>query len=149
MSYWDTACLVKLYIEEPDSAVFEEFAVGADQGATTGDFARLEFITTARRKEAQGEIAAGWAEQHISLFDEAIQVGSCRLIPVDDSVRVEFENVVKRCFSQTPPIFIRTFDALHIAAAMVSGEKEIVATDRRLRDAATLLGFQLFPTSNL
>lgn len=47
--------------------------------------------------------------------------------------------------AQTPPLPLRTLDAIHLASARVSGEMEIVATDKRLRDAAKLLGFSLFP----
>lgn len=41
--------------------------------------------------------------------------------------------------------FIRTNDALHLAAAHCAGETEIVATDKRLREAALALGHALFP----
>jgi hypothetical protein len=34
---------------------------------------------------------------------------------------------------------------LHLAAASWCGETEVVATDKRLRDAAQLLGFAVFP----
>lgn len=50
-----------------------------------------------------------------------------------------------QCYQQTPPIPLRTLDALHLATARVAGETEIVATDKRMRDAAKLLGFTLFP----
>ena len=39
----------------------------------------------------------------------------------------------------------RCAPALHLASARVSGETEIVATDKRLRDAAKLLGFAICP----
>ena len=45
----------------------------------------------------------------------------------------------------TSALFIRTFDAIHLASARVAGETEIVATDKRLRDAAGLIGFTIFP----
>jgi predicted nucleic acid-binding protein len=44
-----------------------------------------------------------------------------------------------------PAIFIRTNDAIHLAAARGAGETEIVATDKRLREAALALGFTVFP----
>jgi len=40
---------------------------------------------------------------------------------------------------------IRTFDALHLASCRAEGQSEFVATDKRLRDAARLIGFSLFP----
>ncbi len=36
MSYWDTACLVKLYVPEPNSAVFEEYAASLLERPATG-----------------------------------------------------------------------------------------------------------------
>ena len=146
MSYSDTACLVKIYVEETDSETFREFLRERDQVVTSGEFARLEFFTPLWRMEGDGNIAGGSAEAAIALFDKRLTENSCRLIPLDDSVREEFEEVVRRCYSRHPSIRIRTLDALHIAAARVAGEDEIVATDKRLRDAATLLGFRLFPT---
>ena len=68
------------------------------------------------------------------------------LVPDSVVVLSEFEQVVERCCANTPPIFIRTLDALHIASARAVGETEIVAADKRMRAAAVLLGFQLFPT---
>ncbi len=145
MSYWDTSCLVKLYVVEPDSPIFRQHVQARGEAVVTGEFARLEFMVTVRRKEAVGEIAVGAAEQHLAHLDLEIQGGVCLLTAVDENVRVQFEDVIKRCYSQTPPIYLRTLDALHVAAARVAGETEIVATDRRLREAAALLGFQLFP----
>ena len=57
----------------------------------------------------------------------------------------EFENVVTRCFGHSPPIPIRTLDAIHLASAAVTTEVELIATDKRLRDAAAVLGLKLFP----
>jgi uncharacterized protein with PIN domain len=53
MAYWDTSCLVKLYVPEADSAVFTAHISG---GATvvTSAIARLELWATLRRKEAAG-----------------------------------------------------------------------------------------------
>jgi predicted nucleic acid-binding protein len=49
------------------------------------------------------------------------------------------------CYRNSPPLAVRTLDAIHLASARVSGEKEIVVTDKRLREAAVLLGFSVFP----
>ena len=148
MSYWDTACLIKLYADETDSSIFRRCLQERDEAATTGDFARLEFLTTLWRMEADGAIAEGFAEKTIRVFDRKVEDNSFRLIACDIQVREEFERVVRRCYSQDPPVLVRTLDALHVASAIVSGETEIVATDKRMRDAATLLGFQLFPSTS-
>jgi predicted nucleic acid-binding protein len=43
----------------------------------------------------------------------------------------EFGTVLEACFSQKPPTFIRTNDALHLASAKVAGEVEFITADVR------------------
>ena len=51
MSYWDSSALVKLYVQELDSALFRELAVKASRVAT-GSLTRHEVRTVFRRREA-------------------------------------------------------------------------------------------------
>ncbi len=60
-------------------------------------------------------------------------------------VERDYGQVLGICYQRTPPIPLRTLDALHLASTRVVGETELVATDKRMRDAAKLLGFTLFP----
>ena len=146
MSYWDSSALVKLFADENDSAVFHARARVVADMLVTSELTRLELWSALRRKEIEGEIAHGGAAARLANFDLGAARACWRFVILTDAVRAEFERIIEKCCSQRPPIFIRTLDALHIAAARVSGETEIVATDKRMRDAATLLGFQLFPT---
>lgn len=145
MSYWDTSCLIKLYTPEPDSGLFRnQLAAGAS--CVTCDIAPLEFWATVRRKESEGVLALGEARKVQASLAEDIEAGLIAMRTCDDSVRAQFEAVVDTCHSLRPPVFIRTNDALHLAAARCTGETEIVATDRRLREAAIALGFTVFPS---
>ena len=146
MSYWDTSALVKLFAKESDSLSFHSHAAGIPQRLITAEFARMELWATLRRKEAEGALVFGEARKLLSEFDVSCEQGKWKLVPDSRAVHAEFERVIEQCCSHTPPVFIRTLDAWHIAAARVVGESEIVAPDKRLREAATLLGFQLFPT---
>ena len=105
----------------------------------------MEMWTALRRKESEGLLSPGEARMSLAKFDSGAARGCWRFVILTDAVRANFERVVEQCCSRTPPVFIRTLDALHIASASAVAETEIVATDRRLRAAATLLGFQLFP----
>jgi predicted nucleic acid-binding protein len=145
MSYWDTSAVVKLFVREADSDAFESLVSSEAQRLITAEFTRLELWSTLRRKEAEGFLERGEAGALLSDFDSGCAKGEWRLVPNSADVRSEFERVIEQCCSHNPPIFIRTLDALHIASALAVGETEVVATDKRLRDAATLLGFQLFP----
>lgn len=144
MSYWDTACLVKLYTPEPNSEVFRNFLAVSSQCVTCG-IAPLEFWTTVRRKEAEGTLAPGEAQRVYDELEADILAGLILIQFCDREVEREFHDLVDRCLGATPPVLIRTNDALHLAAAKVAGETEIVATDKRMREAALLLGLTVFP----
>ena len=145
MSYWDTSSLAKLFVAESDSPVFRGCAAERFGEMKTLEFTRLELWSVLRRKEAEEILQHGEAKKLLGDFDEGVNGGSYLLIRDSAVLRLEFEEVIDRCLAQQPPVFIRTLDALHLAAATVAGEKEFVATDRRLRTAAALLGFVLFP----
>ena len=144
MSYWDTSALGKLYVPELDSADFETKAA-TEPAIFTARLALYEMRRVAFRKEIAGLIPTGTAEAVLSQVDQDIAAGEIRVVEVDSRVEVEFNAIMSACYRHAPPLPIRTFDALHLASARMAGETEIVATDKRLRDAARLLGFSLFP----
>jgi hypothetical protein len=74
-----------------------------------------------------------------------VAAGELPLVELGADVEREFGQVLGQCYQQTPPIPLRTLDALHLASARVAGGSELVATDKRMREAAHLLGFSLFP----
>ena len=144
MSYWDTSCLIKLYTPEPDSPVIRMHAAG--QGTcVTSDITPLEFWATVRRKETEGVLAVGEAEKVETALEADLAAGDITVVACDAAVRVKYRSLVDRCHACTPPICIRTNDALHLAAPSCAGEAENVTTDKRLREAALFLGFTVFP----
>ena len=144
MSYWDTSTLGKLYVSEPDSADFENKAAN-EPVILTARLALYEMRRVAFRKESAGLIPAGTAEAVLSQVDQDITTGEIRVVELDSRVEAEFNAIMAACYRHAPPLPIRTFDALHLASARVAGETELAATDKRLRDAARLLGYTLFP----
>ncbi|MCX6855647.1 MAG: type II toxin-antitoxin system VapC family toxin [Verrucomicrobia bacterium] len=144
MSYWDTSCLVKLYVTETDSAQFDAYALTTSQ-MVTSEIARFEMWTTLRRKEAEGQIAPGAARALFQLFKDDVTNGEIILIPTDGAVKTAFDAIIDHCHGHLPPLPIRTLDSIHLAAARVAHESEIVTADKRLRDAAIFEGFSVFP----
>lgn len=145
MSYWDTSTLVKLYALEPDSAAFETYALSTPAEPVTSRIALYEARATFRRKESEGILRPGYAEQLYTQLLRDITAGELRLVELDGEVEQEYGQVLGACYQQAPPIPLRTLDAVHLATARVAGETELVATDRRMRDAAKLLALTLFP----
>lgn len=145
MSYWDTSCLVKLYTPESDSSAFASY-LASHPACVTADLSLLEFWATVSRKEAEGTLAQDEAQIVQCALEADASSGTISIVEIDHRVRIEYKAIVRTCLSQKPPIYIRTNDAQHLAAAKCAGESEIVATDKKLRDAALLLGFTVFPS---
>lgn len=144
MGYWDTACLLKLYVIEADSSVLRTHVANGTTIAT-GEITRLELWAALRRKEVDGDLVEGGARTALGEFDQDVMSGQVRVLPRDTAVASEFENVIDTCYGADPQIYLRTLDAIHLASARLSGESEMVTADRRLRAAALLFGFTLFP----
>jgi predicted nucleic acid-binding protein len=145
VSYWDSSALVKFYASEADSSLFEQLAASSPTSPVTSRFAFYEIRTTLERKEVEGSLALGAAQKlYGRLVQDALE-GYIEIIAFSEDLAKQFEIVLARCFGQTRPQFIRTLDGIHVAAARVAGETEFVATDKRLREAALILGLKLFP----
>ena len=144
MSYWDTSALLKLYVTEEDSPAFLALAAGV-QRVMTGFIGKYEARAVFRRREADQVLAAGAADLCYQKLVEHAASGRVEIVPESGLLEHEYGVILKRCLSQTPPVFIRTNDALHLAAAKVAGEVEFVSADIRQRVAAAFLGFTVLP----
>jgi hypothetical protein len=136
--------LVKLSVAEADSAQFVTLA-GVPVRIVTATIARFESRTVFRRLEAEGFLTAGEATALSADLDRDVEGGKIVEQAIDADVEREFTKVLERCFSERPPVFIRTSDALHLASAKVAGELEFITADIRQRAAAFLLGFKVLP----
>ena len=134
----------KLYLPEPDSADFVQKAANNPVIVTTR-LALYEMRRVAFRKESDGYIRAGTAESVLTQLNLDIAAGQIRVVDLDARVETEFKVIMASCYRHAPPLPVRTFDTLHLASCRAEGQSELVATDKRMRDAAKLLGLSLFP----
>lgn len=144
MSYWDTSALAKLYVQETDSIVFEQHAAAA-QRLTASETGRLELRTVLRRREAEGSLSAGATTRMHASFAGLIVAGKITEVTITPALEADFFTILDACLGHSPPVFLRTNDALHLAAARQARETEVVSTDKGLRKAALHLGFTVFP----
>ena len=142
MAHWDTSALLKLYVAEPDSAVFEGLVVSPP---VTAFIARHEARAMFHRREGEGALAAGEAAALYQDFLSDISSGDVVETPLQPALEAAYGLVLRQCLLHSPPVFVRTNDALHLAAAMQAGEIEFVTADVRQRAAARHLGFNVLP----
>jgi len=144
VSYWDTSALLKLYLTEPDSPSFQALAASTSN-AVTASIGRHEARAAFRRREAEGVLVPGAAEVCYQKLIHDVSRNRVEMVPESALLEHEFGRILERCLSQSPPVFVRTNDALHLAAACVAGETEFVSADSRQRMAAAFLGFTVLP----
>lgn len=146
MSYWDTSALLKLYVAEPDSGAFLALASGTPK-LVTAFIGKHEARTAFRRREAENVLSPGGGDACYQKLIHDISPGRLEVVPESTQLEDEFGRILAQCLSQSPPIFVRTNDALHLAAAKVTGETEFISTDGKQRAAAAFLGFTVLPAS--
>ena len=145
MNYWYTSALLKLYVLERDSTYFRALATNSVEPIITSDIAREEVLCALYRKEHEANLKVGGAAKLFQSFQADSSNGRIVMVPKGKDVLSQVELLLSRAYSQKPPLFIRSLDAVHIASALSIKAKSIVATDKRLRDVATLMGFALLP----
>lgn len=144
MAHWDTSGLLKLFFAEADSPTFATLAA-AGTVPVTAFIARHEVRTAFLRREGEGALPSGEADQLYHDFLTDIADGDITEVPMSPALEFEYGNILRQCLLHSPPVFVRTNDALHLAAARLMGEREFVSADVRQRCAAAHLGFSVLP----
>lgn len=145
MSYWDTSALLKLYVAERDSGEFLELAARSGDPVLTSVIATAEVPCVLHRKEAAGDLRPGGAQAIFRKFAMDVKAARIITIPYGDDVAAQVQEVVALAFRRRRPVLIRSLDAIHVASALASRAKALIATDARLRQVAALAGMNLVP----
>ena len=143
MNYWDTACVLKLYTAETDSAAYLGLAAQATAPLLASEILTTELAYALHEKEWRGDLKRGSVEQVLKQFHADCVAGRWLLIPPGRDVLVQAALVAKSCYEHRPPITLRTLDGLHLATALLAKATHLVTTDERMRQAASALGLAL------
>jgi len=146
MRYWDTSVLLKLFVQEEDSALFTALIEEAGAVVHTSEFSRFELLRALWGKRLEGTISRGAEELLMHRFEREVEKKRIILVPVGTEVRRQFEAVLAVCYTRRRPIRVRTLDALHLSSALAARAEQIVCTDARMREAAGAMGMNIYPT---
>ncbi len=138
--YLDSCIIVKLLVVEPDS----EFFIGALEGKplVTSELAQTEVFSALLARERAGKISAADRHRAWREFEARIEAKEIRVEPMNSLVLHKARHLLERCHPDVP---LRTLDAIHLATADLCHDFPLVTTAGRLREAATLMGFSIFP----
>lgn len=133
--YLDTAYIVKVYLNEPESAPIRKLVKEAGIAHSSG-LALAEAQCVFHRQVRDGVISAA-GRQLARLFLDHIDEGLWNLVPAADRLLRRAGAMV---ISAAPTVFLRTVDAVHLATAADLGESEIWTNDRHMLKAAPHFG---------
>ncbi|MGH8101980.1 MAG: type II toxin-antitoxin system VapC family toxin [Chthoniobacterales bacterium] len=145
MAFWDTSALIKLYVPERDSDRLREVMRTSASLPTISQFSLAEMFRALWAKEFARSIPVNRAEATYLEFREDLEAASIQVIPFGGDVQSEFDRILPLCYRARPVVPIRTLDGLLLASALSSRVSELVSTDSRMRQAATLLGLHVLP----
>jgi predicted nucleic acid-binding protein len=139
--YLDTAILIKLLVREPDSDLFQDALEG--EPLSSSELAVTEVWSALLAKERNKMILARQRTAAWRIFQDRVETGEILLHPLNSVVLKKANHLLERCHPEVP---LRTLDAIHAAACDLSQDFPLCTTDKRMRDAAAMLGIPVFPT---
>ncbi len=138
--YWDTSCLLKLYCREADSEHYLKRVETGKKALWTSSITGTELYYAFLQKERRQETGDLSARELFSDYSSDLEQGLIVHIPLGTEVYRKAREVAECCYAADSTVFLRSLDGLHLASAMVGGCKQLVTDDRRMKEAATMLG---------
>ncbi len=134
--YLDTSYIAKFYFNEPESQRVRELVRNAPI-VHSSLWALAELHGVVHRRVREGSISATVAHELSSRFYQHVQEGLWKLIPVHEALLRRTSALI---VSAPPTLFIRTADAVHLATAYETGEREVWTNDRHMLASASYFG---------
>jgi predicted nucleic acid-binding protein len=138
--YIDSCIIVKLLVPEPDSEYFVRSLEG--KSLVTSELAQTEVFSALLSHERAGKISITDRRRAWHEFNERLNSGEIRIEPLNSIILKKATHLLERCHPKVP---LRTLDAIHLATVDQCQNFPLTTTDRRMRDAAILSGFEIFP----
>ncbi|MCW5559037.1 MAG: type II toxin-antitoxin system VapC family toxin [Verrucomicrobiae bacterium] len=129
---------MKLLVREADTEFYGRLTDG--QPVASSMLAYTEVWTALMAKERHQAISPELRRQAWRRFEQLFLEDVFDLASISDAICRRSNWIVERVHPQVP---LRSLDALHLATADQLQDWPLVTNDRRMRDAATLLGYPL------
>jgi predicted nucleic acid-binding protein len=143
--YWDTSCVLPLYIPEPDSAELADLAANQDSPVTSSQILSFEFLFAIHARVARRKMAKEFAVKVQRRFLADLSAGRFLLVPLGADILSIVAELSGRLAKRQSGLELRTLDGIHLATACHLGAKQVVTCDKRMRQAAEVLGLRVLP----
>lgn len=136
--YLDTSVVVKLFTREPDSAACEKLVEG--HTLVSSELLYAELWSALLAKERNGALTPEQRMRVWDLFETHLMEESITLMRIEGVVIRDAAEIMAMVHPRVP---LRTLDAIHLATFAGIEAGVIFSRDRRMVDAARLLGFRV------
>ncbi len=140
MSYLDASALVRLYVEDQAIPALSKHLAGR-RDLLTSDLAVTEFTSAVGRLRREGRLTVDASTRVYRELVDHIRQGAFQLLEFTPAVHRGAEERLLAAEG----IELRASDALHLAAALLSGCSVMITYDRRLAEATRRHGLAVFP----
>lgn len=138
-SYLDTSFLLKFYLIEPDSSEAEECLRKNPGTRWISSLSDVEVVASISRSR---NLSPAVAAREISNYRDDLRLGAYRKLQLDAKVYSRAEEIAE---SYSRSYGLRSLDLLHLATSLRHGVAAIGTFDKRLADAARVLGLKVLP----
>jgi predicted nucleic acid-binding protein len=145
MTYWDSAAILKVYVKEPDSDVFEHLLARCDGPIQVSAIAWVEILCALHRKARVGDLRPDQADSALDKYRSDSAAGRILHMGCGDDVVAEAGRIMALNFRQERSILIRSLDLIHLATAIAGRAEALVTTDARLGRLASLARLRVLP----
>lgn len=135
-AYFDTAFIVRCYLDEPGANDVRGFARQVDR-LISGEHARAEFVAALHRALREKRITVAQFHAVMGQFHEDVHWGIWTFVPINAHVCARVDDVFAGLPASIP---LRAADALHCACAREAGLDVIYSNDRKLLEGADHFG---------
>jgi predicted nucleic acid-binding protein len=136
IGYFDSAYLVKCYLQDPESDRVRELVKRVEQVYSSA-LCIAEVSCALHRSVREKAITRAEASHLRAIFLQDVSIGTVTMIPVTDIILRTVEATVA---GMPDTIFLRAGDAIHLASAQLEGFAEIWSNDRHMLKAAPHFG---------
>ena len=143
--YWDTSCVLPLYIPEPRSAELSELAGSQSEPLTSSQILGFEFLFAVHARVARKEIPGSFASKVQRKFLSDLDAGRFLLIPLGEDLLVQVVQMTISLTKCSPILELRSLDGIHLVTAQKLGSEEVVTNDKSMRKTAQTLGMGVLP----
>lgn len=132
MYYFDSAYVVKCYLNDPDSEAVRDL-VRTPIALYSSALCIPEVTCAIHRRYRERQLTRKQLLEATSAFRSHIETGTWTLIPLSESLLWDVHETLRALGSS---VFIRSGDATHLVSARTAGFSEIWTSDRHMLKAA-------------